>query len=331
MLYYIPLEHIDKRYTSMQDKVTQKAFKKYKIKYKTVEGKILSNTLTKTQFLNPYSTNYFKFTQLQLICELFNNDKIKDGDSFYFSDLWFPGIESLKYMAYFKGINIKIFGILHAGSFTPSDTVNGMKDWAKHFELSIIKMCDGIFLGSEQTKQDIIKTFDLGYEDLKKLHVTGLAFCSKDVEKYKISFNKKENIIIFPHRIHVEKQKDLFDHLKRLYPSYKFVITQELNLNKEEYYKLLAKSKILFSASLQENFGYAVLEGCTLGVIPILPLNNTDYKYIYPREVLYSSFEEAMRLIDIFMNKNIDLTHIPKFYDNSLDRQCEVMVQNGIK
>jgi hypothetical protein len=200
-----------------------------------------------------------------------------------------------------------------------------MKEWAKHFEESIIKQSDLIFLGSEQTRQDMLKTFTLGYEDLNKLKVTGLAYDSKEVEKY--CTNKKENIIIFPHRLHVEKQVSLMYFLKKIFSNYKIIITHNLNLSKEEYYKLLAKSKFIFSASLQENFGYAVLEACSLNVIPILPFNNTDYKYIYPKEFLYNSFEDAMRLIKQFDNnyKNPNLQHISRQYDFSLDEQCKII------
>ena len=331
MLYYVPLEHIDKRYTIMQDDVTQKVFHIYDIDYEIINGVILSNELNKKQFLNPYSTNYFKFSQLQKISELFNNNIIKNDDIFYFSDLWFPGIESIKYMAYFKDINIKIYGILHAGSFTPTDTVNGMSEWAKYFERMLLKLSDGIFLGSEQTRQDIIKQYnDITYEELNKLQVTGLAYDSAQVEKYKTTEFDKEDIIIFPHRLHVEKQLELFKTLQQHFPKVEFIVTQDLDLSKEEYYKLLARSKIMFSASLQENFGYAVLEACSLNVTPILPINNTCYKYMYPKSILYNNYEEAVKLIEYYLHNTIDLTSIPRKYDTAVSKQMEfILKQNG--
>jgi glycosyltransferase involved in cell wall biosynthesis len=322
-VWYVPLEVLDMRYTKMQDKVTQKEFNNAKLSYTVIDGQPLSNKLDNSQFLNPYSTNYFKFKQLESICEKFNNNEIKDNDVFYFSDLWFPGIESIKYMAYFSNINIHIYGILHAGSFTDTDTVNGMKEWARPFEESIIKMSDGIFLGSEQTRQDLIEKFKLSYTDLNKLHVTGLAFDTTELEKYKC--NDKEDIIIFPHRIHPEKQVELFEKLKQYFPDSKFIVTHELNLSKDEYFKLLAKSKVIFSASLQENFGYSVLEACCLDCMPVLPYNNTCYKYMYPKEVLYKGFDNAITLIDRFRTSMIDLKHIPEYYNDSVKRQVKVM------
>ena len=269
MLYYVPLEILPMRYTEMQDRVTRKAFADADISFMTIEGEELSTKLGKDQFLNPFSTNYFKFSQLMKVCDLFNDGTIKDGDTFYFSDIWFPGIESIKYMAYFKGIKVKIFGIMHAGSFTPTDTVNGMKEWARPYELSIIKASDIIFVGSEQTRQDMLKAFNFEYEDLMKIKVTGLAFDYDEVIKYAIPRSEKENIIVFPHRFHPEKQPELCKSLEKHFPDCKFVYTHEHNFSKAEFYELLAKSKVLFSASMQENFGYSILEGCALDVMQI--------------------------------------------------------------
>jgi hypothetical protein len=323
MLWYIPLEQIDMRYTTMQDRITKKAFNNANLEFRVVDGEVINSKLSSDQFLNPYSTSYFKATQMMKVAELFNNNEIKNNDSFYISDIWFPGIESIKYMAMFKDINVKMYGVLHAGSFTPTDTVNSISKWARSFEHSLIKMFDGIFLGSEQIRQDLINTFTLTYEDLRKLHVTGLAFDSKEFEKYDI--RHKEDIIIFPHRLHPEKQRDLFEALKK-HINAEFVVTHDLNLSKDEYYKLLAKSKIIYSASLQENFGYSVLEGCMLGVTPILPNNNyACYKYMYPKEVLYNDFTESVELIKKYLKETIDLKSIAQHYDTSLDRQVKII------
>jgi len=326
MLWYLPLEPLEMRYTKMQDEVTCKAFQEANIKYVKVEGKPLTEDIQTGAFLDANSTTYYKATQLALIARAFQKGQIKPYDSFYISDLWFPGIEAIKYMAFFNKVEpVYIFGILHAGSFTPTDYVNALKSWAKPFEYSILKMCDGIFLGSEQGRQDIIKTFNIGYNELEKLHVTGLAFDSLRLNKYKIKWEEKEDIIIFPHRLDKEKQPDLMKAISKFFPECDFLFTHEHKFSKDEYYKQLAKSKVMFSASLQENFGYSALEAITLGVNPILPVNNTDYKYIYPVDVLYNTFEEAVEKIRYYLTHQIDLSNIAKYYDTSIDRQVKVM------
>ena len=326
MLWYLPLETIEMRYTSMQDDVTQKAFKDGGIDFTTIYGTPLTKTIDTGAFLDANSTNYYKFSQLQKVARLFQRKEIKPGDMFYISDLWFPGIEAIKYMAFFNKVEpVYVFGILHAGSFTPTDYVNQLKYWARDLELSWIKYADGIFLGSEQGRQDIIKTFNIEYPELEKLHVTGLAFDTTRLEKYKIKWEEKEDIIIFPHRLDREKQPDLMKTISKFFPECEVIFTHEHKFSKDEYYKKLAKSKIMFSASLQENFGYSALEAITLGVNPILPINNTDYKYIYPKEVLYTSMEEAVEKIRYYLKHQIDLTDIAHFYNGSINRQVEIM------
>jgi len=324
--WYLPLEPLEMRYTKMQDEVTQKTFKQYGFPYKTIYGTPLSTEIKTGAFLDANSTNHYKFSQLMEVTKLFNAGKVKKNDMFYISDLWFPGIEAIKYMAFFNKIEpVHVFGILHAGSFTPTDYVNQLKYWAKDLELSWIKYADGIFLGSEQGRQDIIKTFNIEYPELEKLHVTGLAFDSSRLEKYQIPWEKKEDIIIFPHRLDKEKQPELMKTIEKFFPECDVLFTHEHKFSKDEYYKRLAKSKILFSASLQENFGYSVLEGITLGVTPILPINNTDYKYIYPKEILYTSIEDAVTKIQIYLDHPTDLTDIAHFYNGSLERQAQIM------
>jgi len=326
-LIYVPLEDLEMRYTSLQNKLTKSAFRKAGFKIIEVKGQPLSNEIKTGAFLDSNSTTHFKATQIAEMARMFNSNKIKNNDIFYFADLWFPGIESLMYMASFNGISIKIYGVLHAGSFTTTDFVNGMKEWAHWFELSILKMCDGIFLGSEQTRQDIIKEFNPEFVELKKLHATGLAFNSKSLLQYKSV--KKENIIVFPHRLDKEKQPQLFKTLKLHFPEVNFIETQKLKLPKKEYYKLLGKAKIVVSFSLQENFGYAILEACALGCIPVLPNNKTtDYKYIFSKKFLYNDYNEAIKLIGNYLKAPCQfkfLEEVSKQYDNSMKRQIAVI------
>jgi len=325
MIWYLPLELLPMRYTSMQDDVTRRAFRKAGLSYSIINGEPLTESIDTGAFLDANSTNHFKFSQLQQVAKLFHEHKIQSGDAFYISDLWFPGIEAIKYMAFFNKVPVGVFGILHAGSFTPTDYVNALKYWARPYELSLLKMADGIFLGSEQTRQDIIKTFNPEFPELEKLHVTGLAYDSHLLDKYKVPFEDKDDIILFPHRLDKEKQPELFDKLKSYFPDCEFIKTHEHNFSKPEYYKLLGKSKVLFSASLQENFGYSVLECCSLGVTPVLPINNTCYKYMYPKYVLYRTFEEAIDRIKVALKTPIDLTHISDSYNSSLDRQVQII------
>jgi len=308
MIYYLPLEHIERRYTTLLDTQLMREFKKQRKKFVKIEGVNLTNKIETGAFLDSEGTNFYKFSQLQEVCKLFKNSKIKDGDVFFVSDLWFPGIEAIKYMAYFRGIKVKIKGLLHAGSFTETDFVRGIEDWAKWIEIGWFHSFDKIFLGSNHIKQELIEKKRI--IDFKKLEVTGLPFITKDLYKQvkKVSWNKKENIVIFAGRLDDEKQPWYFNELEKQfnirYPEkkVKFVKTLEMDLSKKEYLKLLSKSKVLFSSALQENFGYSVLEASAYNCNLLLP-NRLVYPEFYSKECLYANLGQAVKMLYKKLNK----------------------------
>jgi len=302
MIYYLPLEHLDKRYTALMDKQLMREFKKQAKPFKKVDGELLTTSIETGAFLDSEGTNYFKFSQLQKVCELFKKGKIKDGDIFFVSDLWFPGIESIKYMAYFRGITVKIKGFLHAGSFTETDFVRGIEDWAKWIEKGWIQSFDTVFLGSEHIKRELIEKGRI--IDFKRLKVTGLPFNTEDLYKVvkPLPWKFKEDIVVFAGRLDDEKQPWQFDYVERRfkekYPEEKvrFVKTMDLKLSKKEYLKFLRKSKVFFSSALQENFGYSALESASYNCGLVLP-NKLAYPEFYSSSCLYIDLEQAVDMI----------------------------------
>ncbi len=127
-LIYVPLEHIDKRYTSHLDRDITFYLKNENIDFIKVEaGHFDKKPLPKGMFLDAGTTIKTKSDQMFKIAELYENGKITDETTFFFSDLWFPGIESIAYLNYFYNVNPKITGIIHAGSFTDTDFVRDME------------------------------------------------------------------------------------------------------------------------------------------------------------------------------------------------------------
>jgi glycosyltransferase involved in cell wall biosynthesis len=303
MIYYLPLEHIERRYTALLDKQLMREFKRQGKKFYKIDGELLTSKIETGAFLDSEGTNYYKFSQLQQVCQLFKEGKIKQNDTFFISDLWFPGIESIKYMAYFRGIRVNIKGLLHAGSFTETDYVRGLEDWVKWVEKGWFHSFDKIFLGSNFIKQELIEKERI--IDFKKLEVTGLPFIADDLYKKveKLSWDKKQNIVVFAGRLDDEKQPWQFDKVmdivRNKFPELQVVAikTLEKNLSKIQYLKLLAKSKVFFSSSLQENFGYAALEAAAYDCNLVLP-NRLVYPEFYPKKCLYNNLEQAAEMIE---------------------------------
>jgi glycosyltransferase involved in cell wall biosynthesis len=292
-IIYVPLEHIDSRYTIHMDRDIMSYLIRNNYDFIRIPTPFTIDKAPKGMFLDAANTIKTKSYQMQEIAKLYEEGKVTNETKFFFSDIWFPGIESLAYLNYFYKVNPKITGIIHAGSFTDTDFVRDMERWAKNFEDVVFDIATEIYCASEFIKNDIIKK---RLVDPKKLKVTSLPLDSTLSQYHN---DKKENIIIFNGRLCDEKQPWMFDRLKEVFNDLgervEFIKTQELNLSKDEYYKLLAKSKVVVSYALQENFGFGVNEAVSLGCVPVLP-NKLVYPEIYPKEYLFDSFDESVLL-----------------------------------
>jgi glycosyltransferase involved in cell wall biosynthesis len=131
-----------------------------------------------------------------------------------------------------------------------------------------------------------------------------LPFIREDLYKVakKLPWSQKENFVIFAGRLDDEKQPWQFDQVikafRKKYPKIPItaIKTLERNLSKEQYLKLLSKSKIFFSSALQENFGYSALEAAAYNCNLILP-DRLVYPEFYPQYCLYSNLDEAVDMI----------------------------------
>lgn len=336
-LFWLPLELLDKRYTKQTRKWYNDEFKK-RYNLTIVEGKQLTSKIETGSFLDAYGTNYYKFTQMANVAKLFREGKVKNGSIFFVDDLWFPGLEGIRYMEKIgRDTNIRIYGVMHAGSWIPSDDVAtklGHQKWCKEYERSLFDLVDGIFVGSQFHKDIILKSIGANLEN--KIFDTGLPFYPTEILKstHELGWKHKDDIVIFPHRIHPEKHPEVFEHMAeewyKLFPKWKFIKTMELNLDKQQYLDLLAKSKIMVSYADQENFGFSTLEAATLGCALVLP-NRVVYPEFYPQLCLYKDLKECKeKVIDIMSSKeepkNVSITkNIPYQFEISIERMCKVI------
>lgn len=306
LLVYVPLEHLDQRYTVHLDRDIVNYLDKEKINYWKVNAPEFNSKLPAGHFLNAVDTIKVKSMQICEIASMYSAGLITDKTTFFFSDLWFPGIESLAYLNYFYNVKPKITGIIHAGSFTDTDFVRDMERWAKNFEDIVFDISDKIFVGSKFIKNDIIKKRII---DPRKLFVTPLPLDSS-ISLFKTKA-PKEDTVIFNGRLCDEKQPHLFEEVKKRMSGcgIQFTSTQELNLSKEAYYKLLARSKCVVSFALQENFGYGIAEAAYLGCVPVVP-NRLVYPEMYSKEYLYNSIDECVDKISSALDGTLQCPEI---------------------
>jgi hypothetical protein len=293
MIWYLPLEYIDRRYTKAMDQVIRdeldKQGKEYTVIGNPEQEQVIPN---KKDFLNSTGTNITRFGQLAEVAKLFAQGKIKDGDTFFFSDIWAPGIEAIPYMAYFNDRKVRITGILHAGSFTPSDFVANLKSWAFDYERAIIKLADKVFLGSSQPLIDLMEQ---GYiDEYGKMFITGVPISTDMIYTHAspLPWEQREDLVVFAGRLVDEKQPHLFDRMAQDFPQYKFVKTLDLNLDKKAYYDLMARAKVFVSFAKQENYGIAAVEAQALGMNLLVP-DDLSYKDFYKPAYRYKDLKDA--------------------------------------
>lgn len=297
---HVPIEPYPTRYTADWIQQFEKEFGDAGLEFITVLGNQVVNTIQNGSVLDACGTHIYKFSQLNVLMQMINDGKVTKDDVIFFSDLWFPGLESLFYVRNITGIDFKIAGIYHAGTWDPYDFTSrtGMRSWGQHVELSWLHGVDMIFVATQWHKDLII--MNSGSFDKDKIFVTGIPFYSKELaEKYPLP-EKKQDLVVFPHRLDIEKHPEKFDRLAKKYPQWRFVKTISTTQNRDEYFKMLAQAKVMISFAEQETFGYSTVEAMALGCYVIVP-NALSYRETVPENCRYSSEKEIPELLEQFM------------------------------
>lgn len=297
-IIHVPIERIPNRYTADWVNQFETEFKNAEVDFVTVGDKEIP--IETGSVLDAYGTNKFKLEQLIEIINMIKRGEITKNDTIFFADLWFPGLETLFYIRNMTKIEFKIAGVFHAGTWDPFDFTsrNEMRNWGQHLELSWLQGVDTIFVATQWHKDLIV--MNSGDFNNDKIFVTGIPFYSESL-KAQYPVTKKEDIIIFPHRMEIEKHPEKFDKLKKKYPQWTFIKTLDVCSNRDEYFKLLAKSKVMISFAQQETFGYSTVESMALGNYVIVP-NSLSYRETVPEDMRYSWEKEITAMLEKFMS-----------------------------
>lgn len=254
-------------------------------------------------FLNFFDTNIWKSSQLTKFCLLLKENKILPNDVIFLADAWDPTILQLKYMMDLcvnkKNEKVKFIGLWHAGSYDPNDFLGRIKNkkWLQFSELAFFEALDhnvfatnyhfnifcSLFSSHNIFLQEWLRKPETFKEKLiqsKKVILSGQPHSILVSQLESLNTNNKENIVLFPHRIAEEKQLEIFEDLAKFFPDYQWIVCQKKNLSKSQYHELLAKSKLVFSANLQETLGIAVMEGILSNNQVLVP-DRLSYREMY--------------------------------------------------
>ena len=323
-IIYIPLEELPQRYTGMMNQ----AF--YPIVdislYPSVE---IDKEIKRGQFLDIVNTTKFKAAQIQMIADLFNEGKVENGDVFLVGDIFFPGIESIKYMSELLDLDVKVYGINYAGRADKTDFVQKLSSWSDASEAGYHLICDGIFVGSEDHKNNVVDYF--GLNDVT-VHTTGLVWDLKYMQSFRQEIGKpeKEDFVIWPHRWCEEKGIDeLVEFAKKT--KKKIIITSSgpkkdlpklpknieyrYGLTKKEYYELMAKARWYLSNAYQETFGYTIQEAIFWGCQILVP-NRACSPEMVPSKCVYNNSEEIEDKFNS-LDLSVDFSWTEKWHNNA--------------
>lgn len=263
-LWILPIEPLEQRYSSQWIQLFGRAFRDNYTEHEFIYGEPTDSYLGGKLFLDPVATSIWKTSQLGYL--LHQIDSIEDDDIVFAFDGWFPGIEALGYIRDMLGKRFKLAAYFHAGSYDPWDLVSqrGMTPWALYSEKSWMTIYDKIFVATDFHKGLIS---DARRPNPDKISVVGFPLDVHGIRDKYYTEDKKDQVVFTGRKSH-EKGYDVIKDLQR---DYDILVTQDMDLSKHNYYKLLAESKVVIAPSLQETFGIGIVEGMILGCVPVVP------------------------------------------------------------
>lgn len=355
-LYYVPIEPLAERYTESWYKNFPIVFEKVGFKVTVIDGEPLTDHVSVGTFLDINSTIHYKNSQMMKIAKLFHNGLVKDNDVFFFGDTEFWGIESVRLLAQMNKVSVGISSFLHAGSYTKEDAFEIAAPYQKFTELGWIASQDVIFVGSSYHAEAFIErrikpyiTDRVEFKTLcDKIVVTGNPLFKEDYHKFDV---QKSSKIIISNRFDWEKRPNeslQFAYLaKKRHPDWEIVVTTsrpefksnkkwlvdlaremekdgiitiKSGLTKEEYHKELATSKIMLSNSIEENFGYCIVEAMHYNTYPLLPNKLSHPELVrWNLELLYDDTDEILDKMEKLMESTYLVSNdIQKYYYSHL-------------
>lgn len=312
-VFYLAQEEIPSRYTGMVNAIWKQVPFTVFIPASNSEAVVECSS-----FISPLEASNNKLCQLFTAISLIKEGHLQSGDCLLLSDIWFPGMEVLRYLADSLRLKITIGAVNHAGRADPTDFVQSFESWADSAEQSFHDCCDFVFTGSEFHRQNILRKFKISPD---KVIATGQPF---SIDWMNAQLNPEgpvhplaANAFAWPHRLAAEKGLNELIALATHMPSVDFVVlsgssvpaSNEVrckglsnikvldSLTKSQYYSFLRHCKGFISTSYQETFGYSLHEAIALEC-PIIAPNRACYgEVLQNKNCLYSNERELIEKV----------------------------------
>lgn len=333
-IFVVPIEPFPGRYTQSWYDNFPRAFATEfgEENVEIIDGSPLSKEIKVGTFLDINSTIHYKNSQMMTLARLFEEGQVGPSDVFFFGDIEFWGLESLRLMADMNGLQgVKITGFLHAASYTREDAFAIASRYQRHTEIGWIASMDRVYVGSHYHKNAVNERRLCHQGDaslVNRIMVSGNPMFRTDYLQNPTSIPKKRQIIL-PNRFDSEKRAyETVRVAGRIFerdPTIKIILTtshsklrsnsqlamsylRELeaaggievreNLTKLEYHTLLAESAAMITLSIEENFGYCIAEALYHGCYPLMRQGLSHVEFLHPEDFPECFFSKTTDTID---------------------------------
>ena len=369
-IFYMGLEPYEGRYTLQLTDWTERAFKKRGVDYIVVPGTTIDNSkaIVTGQVLDAHGRSYFGMSQIMNLVKIMKAGEVTSDDVVFFEDMFQPGMESLPYIMQQSPAEYrpKVWIRCLAQAIDPDDFIHvwGMSKWMSLYE----EMCNEFVTGVLATNEEMVAHMKIANWKAPVYNISGLSFGKEEVQSRvpnRKPFEERTMRVIFGARWDQEKQPgffmDMIEHWyanKRL-PPVEFCIcvggplrsnnkvyvdrarqmekegTLKIyeNLKKNEYYNILADSKVLFNCALQDWTSNTVSEADSLGTNVLFPAYRTfpevfanDETRLY---VPWSGRDAMEKLKVLLMKPSPSIGQISDWTNGTIDRMIDIMTGKG--
>jgi len=367
-LYYMGLEPYEGRYTLQLQQWSEAAFKRRGIDYEIIHGDTLddSKSIVTGQVLDAHGRSYYSLTQMANLVKKMKSGQITWEDTIFFEDMFTPGIEAIPYIVdqlpweYQPEIYVRCL----AQTIDPDDFLHvwDMQEWMGHYE----KMCDTWVTGILASNEEMVAHMKIAGWKAPIFNISGLAFDKDEVQSRVAEikpFLHRKKRVVFAARFDQEKQPGFFMDLIEDYGKYnrdvEFAVlsggplrsndekylsrAKELektanfkiyeNLKKNEYYELLADSRVLFNCALQDWVSNTASEADALGTNCLYPAYRSfPETFANDAECLYVpwSMEDVKNKLDhLLVNPRKKMGHLSNWTTGTIDRCIDIMIDGS--
>ena len=362
------LEPYEGRYTLQLTDWSERAYKKRGIDYVVVPGTTIdeSKSIVTGQVLDAHGRSQFGMSQMMNLVQMMKAGEITSNDIIFFEDMFQPGMESLPYILQQTPVKYQpqIYLRCLAQAIDPDDFVHvwGMSKWMSLYE----EMCNEIpnvrILASNE---EMVAHMKIANWKAPIYNISGLSFGKEEVQSRveQKPFVERSQRVVFGARWDQEKQPQFFMDLatkfKEKHPEVEFaicsgaplrsnndyyvkeakylekqkILTIHENLQKNEYYNILADSRVLFNCALQDWTSNTLSEADALGANVLFPayrsfpeVFNNDHTRMY----VPWSMEDAMAKLELLLSKpSPSMGQISDWTNGTIDRMLDIMTGKG--